>query len=345
MNQSTSRREFLATSALIAAGLALGPSHASSNPPTTTKEPARERNNMNTRKLGELAVSEIGAGCMSISANYGPPADKDQGIEVIRAAHEKGVTFFDTAEVYGPYTNEELVGEALAPDPRQGGHRHQVRLRHRQRPVGSIAGRSTSRRWSRSRSSACGPTASTSLPASRRPERAHRRRRRCGQGTHSAGKVLHFGLSEAGAKTIRRAHAVQPVAAIQSEYSLWSGAPNRTACSTTCEELGIGFVPWGPVGMGYLTGKIDARTKLDPEKDFRHGFDRFTPENIEANWPFVELLKRVAAREERDPGSNRSRLAPGSEAVDRPHPWDTQHRAPEREPRGDSSRSDACRPS
>jgi aryl-alcohol dehydrogenase-like predicted oxidoreductase len=116
-----------------------------------------------------------------------------------------------------------------------------------------------------------------------------------------AGKVLHFGLSEASERTIRRAHSVQPVAAIQSEYSLMERSPEKNGVLKTCEELGIGFVPWGPVGMGYLTGKIDARTKLDQEKDFRAGFDRFTPENIEANWPFVELLKRVAAEKNATP--------------------------------------------
>jgi aryl-alcohol dehydrogenase-like predicted oxidoreductase len=300
MNQSMSRREFLATSAIIAAGPALGPSHASSNPPDDNEETRKRRNSMNTRKLGNLVVSEIGAGCMSISSNYGPPAPKAQGIEVIRTAHEKGVTFFDTAEVYGPRTNEELVGEALEPirdkvaiatkfgfDLEAGGLNSKPE--HIKKVVEESLKRLRTDRIDLLYQHRVDPNVPIEDVAGAVKELIQ------------AGKVLHFGLSEASEKTIRRAHAVQPVAAIQSEYSLMERSPEKNGVLKTCEELGIGFVPWGPVGMGYLTGKIDARTKLDQEKDFRAGFDRFTPENIEANWPFVELLKRVAAEKNASP--------------------------------------------
>ncbi|WP_438006854.1 aldo/keto reductase [Sorangium sp. So ce321] len=250
---------------------------------------------MRTRMLGKLAVSEIGAGCMSISANYGPPADKNQGIAVLRAAHEKGVTLFDTAEVYGPYRNEELVGEALAPirdkvsiatkfgyDIEAGGHNSHPD--HIKKVVeGSLKRLRTDR---------------IDLYYQHRVDKKVPIEDVAGAVKEliQQGKVLHFGLSEASARTIRRAHAVQPVAAVQTEYSVMNRDPEKNGVLTTCEELGIGFVPWGPVGMGYLTGKIDARTTFDPNTDFRSGFDRFTPENLAANKPVVDLLVRVAKR-------------------------------------------------
>jgi aryl-alcohol dehydrogenase-like predicted oxidoreductase len=256
---------------------------------------------MKTRKLGKLEVSELGAGCMSISANYGPPAHRDQGIKVIRTAVEKGVTFFDTAEVYGPFTNEELVGEALAPV------RDQVVI-----------------------ATKFGFAIDGTIGLDSRPERIRRvveeslKRLKTDRidlyyqhrvdprvpiedvaGTIKdliqAGKVLHFGLSEASARTIRRAHAVQPVTAVQTEYSLMERDPERNGVLKTCEELGIGFVPWGPVGMGYLTGKMDARTRLDPKADLRSGFDRFSPEARTANMPVVDLLKRFSEKKNATP--------------------------------------------
>src|SRR6266704_1960069 len=211
---------------------------------------------MQKRKLGSLEVSAIGFGCMSISANYGPAADRNQGIEVIRAAHEKGVTFFDTAEVYGPYTNEEVVEESLK---RLRTDRIDLYYQHRvdpKVPIEDVAGAI--------------------------------------KDLIKAGKVLHFGLSEASAKTIRRAHAVQPVTAIQTEYSVMQRDPEKNGVLATCEELGIGFVAWGPVGQGYLTRKIDAATKFDPQNDMRSGFPRFSPENITANAPIIDLLGRIA---------------------------------------------------
>ena len=293
--RALSRRDFLANTALIGAGLAVGPLSwaASSDQP-------KEINKMKTRKLGTLEVSELGAGCMSISANYGPPAPRDQGIKVIRAAYEKGVTFFDTAEVYGPHTNEELVGEALAPfrekvaiatkfgyDIEAGGHNS--RPEHIRKVVeGSLKRLRTDRidLYYQHRVDQKVPIEDVANTI---------------KDLIKEGKVLHFGLSEASAQTIRRAHAVQPVAAIQSEYSLMERSPEQNGVLKTCEELGIGFVPWGPVGMGYLTGKIDARTKLDPKTDFRSGFERFTPENLTANMPIVDLLRRFAEKKNATP--------------------------------------------
>ena len=250
---------------------------------------------MKTRRLGSLEVSELGSGCMSISANYGPPADRDQGIKVIRAAHEKGVRFFDTAEVYGPFTNEELVGEALAPlrgqvvvatkfgfDLEAGGLNS--RPEHIKKALeGSLKRLKTDRidLYYQHRVDPKVPIEDVAGAI---------------KGLIKEGKVLHFGLSEASAKTIRRAHAVQPVTAIQTEYSLMTRDPERNGVLETCEELGIGFVPWGPVGMGYLTGKVDAGTKLDPKTDLRAGFSRFTPENLAANRPVVDLLRRFAKK-------------------------------------------------
>ena len=293
--RALSRRDFLGTTALMGAGLAVGPSlwAASSDQP-------KEINKMKTRRLGNLEVSELGLGCMSISANYGPPAPRDQGIKVIRAAYEKGVTFFDTAEVYGPHTSEELVGEALAPfrekvaiatkfgyDIEAGGHNS--RPEHIKKVVEASLKRLRTDRidlYYQHRVDQKVPIEDVANTI---------------KDLIKEGKVLHFGLSEASARTIRRAHAVQPVAAIQSEYSLMERSPEQNGVLKTCEELGIGFVPWGPVGMGYLTGKIDARTKLDPKTDFRSEFERFSPENLAANMPVVDLLRRFAEEKNATP--------------------------------------------
>ena len=295
--RSLSRRDFLANTALIGAGLAVGPLSwaASSDQP-------KEINKMKTRKLGKLEVSELGAGCMSISANYGPPAPRDQGIKVIRAAYEKGVTFFDTAEVYGPFTNEELVGEALAPfrdkvviaskfgfDLEGGSGGLNSRPEHIKKVVEASLKRLKTDRIDLYYQHRVDPKVPIEDVAGAIKDLI------------KEGKVLHFGLSEASARTIRRAHAVQPVTAIQTEYSLMERDPERNGVLETCEELGIGFVPWGPVGMGYLTGKIDAHTKLDPKTDLRSGFDRFSPENLAANMPVVDLLRRFAEKKNATP--------------------------------------------
>jgi aryl-alcohol dehydrogenase-like predicted oxidoreductase len=255
---------------------------------------------MKKRKLGNLEVSAIGLGCMSISANYGPPADRNQGIEVIRAAYEKGVTFFDTAEIYGPYTNEELVGEALAP------FRDKVVI------ASKFGFKINGSRGLNSRPEHIKKVVEESLKRLRtdridlyyqhRVDPAVPIEDVAGAITDliTNGKVLHFGLSEASARTIRRAHAVQPVTAIQSEYSLWTRDPEAEILPT-CEELGIGFVPWSPLGQGFLTGKIDPSMAFDTNSDLRATFPRFTPEARTANWAVVDLLRKVAARKKATP--------------------------------------------
>jgi len=301
--QSQSRRDFLASTAVVAAALAVGASCTSSDQHTKTgkageSEPRQGTHTMNTRKLGTLTVSELGHGCMSISANYGPPADRAQGIAVLRKAHDLGVTFFDTAEVYGPYTNEDLVGEALAPirnrvviatkfgfdlEPGGPGGVTSQPARIRKAVEGSLKRLRTDHIDLLYQHRVDPKVAIEEVAATVRD-------------LIKEGKVRHFGLSEASEKTIRRAHAVQPVAAVQTEYSLMERDPERNGVLQVCEELGIGFVPWGPVGMGYLTGSFDARTTLDPKTDLRSGFDRFSPENLAANRPFVELLERFAEK-------------------------------------------------
>ena len=288
--RAISRRDFLATTALVGAALPFGSVSWSASP----GQPREGK--MKTRKLGKLEVSEIGAGCMSISANYGPPADKNQGIQVIRAAHEKGVTFFDTAEVYGPYTNEELVGEALAPFRDKvaiaskfgfaidGTSALNSRPEHIKKVIEASLKRLRTDRIDLYYQHRVDPSVPIEDVAGAVKDLIRE------------GKVLHFGLSEPSARTIRRAHVIQPVTAIQSEYSFLERGPEQNGVLTTCEELGVGFVPWGPVGMGYLTGKMDARTKLDPKMDLRSGFDRFSPENLAANKPVVDLVKRFAEK-------------------------------------------------
>jgi aryl-alcohol dehydrogenase-like predicted oxidoreductase len=256
---------------------------------------------MQNRKLGNLEVSALGFGCMSISANYGPAAGRNQGVEVIRAAHDKGVTFFDTAEVYGPYTNEELVGEALAPirdevalatkfgfDNENGGVLNSQPM-HIRRVVEESLKRLRTDRIDLYYQHRVDPNVPIEDVASTVKELI------------KEGKVLHFGLSEASAKTIRRAHAVQPVTAIQTEYSLMQRDPENNGVLAACDELGIGFVPWGPVGQGYLTRKINAQTKFDPKMDMRSSFPRFSPDNIAANMPIVDWIGRFAEKKHSTP--------------------------------------------
>src|SRR6476660_1353248 len=255
---------------------------------------------MKTRKLGPLEVSELGFGCMSISANYGPAAEPNQGIKVIRAAHGKGVTFFDTAEVYGPYTSEELVGEALEPirnkvviaskfgfDIKAGG------LDSRPEHIKKVAEESLQRLRTDRIDLYYQHRVDPKVPIEDVAGKI--------KDLIAEGKLLHFGLSEASAKTIRRAHAVQPVTAVQTEYSIMNRDPEHNGVLKTCEELGIGFVPWGPVGMGYLTGKMDERTNFDPKTDLRSQFERFTVENLAANEGVVDLLKRFGEKKNATP--------------------------------------------
>jgi aryl-alcohol dehydrogenase-like predicted oxidoreductase len=259
---------------------------------------------MQKRKLGNsnLEVSALGLGCMGLSFGYGPATDKQEAISLIRAAFEREVTFFDTAEAYGPYTNEELVGEAVAP------FRDQVvvatKFGFKLEPDGKQIG--VDSRPEHIREVA---TASLKRLKTDRIDLFYQHRvdpdlpieevAGAVKDLIDEGKVKHFGLSEAGVKTIRRAHAVCPVTALQSEYSLWWRKPEEELLQT-CEELGIGFVPFSPLGKGFLTGKIDESTTFD-KTDFRNIVPRFTPEARKANQALVDLLKSIAERKNATP--------------------------------------------
>jgi aryl-alcohol dehydrogenase-like predicted oxidoreductase len=258
------------------------------------------------RKLGNsnLEVSAIGLGCMGMSFGYGPPADKQEMISLIRAAVERGVTFFDTAEVYGPFANEELVGAALAPF--RGRVVIATKFGFKPAPDGGS-------RWSGldSRPEHIKQVADASLQRLKveaidlfyqhrvDPEVPIEEVAGAVKELIAQGKVKHFGLSEAGAKTIRRAHAVQPVTAVQSEYSLWWREPEAELLPTL-EELGIGFVPFSPLGRGFLTGKIDETSKFD-STDLRNSLPRFAAEARKANQAVVELLGKIAERKQATP--------------------------------------------
>ena len=256
---------------------------------------------MKKRKLGKtnLEVSAIGLGCMGMTFAYGPPGDKQEMIALIRAAVERGVTFFDTAEVYGPYTNEELVGEALAP------FRKQVVIATK---FGFKPDSKPETRWSDldSRPKRIKEVAEASLKRLRTDVIDLFYQHRVDPNVPiedvagavkdliQEGKVKHFGLSEAGVQTIRRAHAVQPVTAVQSEYSLWFREPEKEVLPVL-EELGIGFVPYSPLGRGFLTGKMNENTTFD-SSDFRNMLPRFTLEARKANQALVDLLGEIATR-------------------------------------------------
>jgi aryl-alcohol dehydrogenase-like predicted oxidoreductase len=261
---------------------------------------------MQKRKLGKsnLEVSALGLGCMGMSFGFGPPADKKEMIALIRTAVDRGVTFFDTAEVYGPFTNEELVGEALqpvrsqvaiatkfgfAPDPKGGARWSE--LDSRPEHIKQVAEASLKRLrtevidlFYQHRVDPIVPIEETAGAV---------------KDLIQQGKVKHFGLSEAGVKTIRRAHAVQPVTALQSEYSLWFREPEQEVIPTL-EELGIGFVPFSPLGKGFLTGAINQDTTFD-KTDFRNIVPRFSPENRKANQAVVNLLGRIAQEKKATP--------------------------------------------
>jgi aryl-alcohol dehydrogenase-like predicted oxidoreductase len=258
---------------------------------------------MQKRKLGNMEVSALGLGCMGLSASYGPATDKQTAIALIRGAVERGVTFFDTAEVYGPFVNEELVGEALVP------LRAQVVIATK---FGfDISPESKQRGGLDSRPDHIRAVADASLKRLKTDVIDLFYQHRVDPSVPIEdvagavkdlirdGKVKHFGLSEAGVQTIRRAHKVQPVTALQSEYSLWWREPEQEVIPAL-EELGIGFVPFSPLGRGFLTGAIDENTKFD-SKDFRNGNPRFTPEARKANQAVVELLGRIAADKKATP--------------------------------------------
>ena len=256
---------------------------------------------MQKRKLGNsgLEVSAIGLGCMGMSDSYGPPADKKQMIALLRTTVERGVTFFDTAEVYGPFTNEELVGEALAPLHDQvviatkfgfkldAGGGVDSRPEH----IREVAEASLKRLKIEAIDLFYQHRVDPDVPIEEVAGTV--------KDLIREGKVKHFGLSEAGAGTIRRAHAVQPVAALQSEYSLWTRGPEAEVLPTL-EELGIGFVPFSPLGRGFLTGKMDENTAFD-SSDFRNNLPRFTPEARKANQALVDLLGKIAERKNATP--------------------------------------------
>ncbi len=264
---------------------------------------------MKKRKLGMsgLEVSALGLGCMNVAWAYGPPIDRSDAVRLIRDAYERGVTFFDTAEVYGPFLSEEIVGEALGP------------IRDRV-VIATKFGFEVD------------PVTKERRGLNSRPEYIKRVAEGCLKRLKTdvidlfyqhrvdpnvpiedvagavkdliqEGKVRHFGLSEAGGATIRRAHRELPVTAVQNEYSVWTRDPEHEVLPT-CGELGIGFVPWSPLGMGYLTDKITDATTFDPVSDLRESykFPRFTPEARRANWPVVELLQRVCQRKDATPG-------------------------------------------
>jgi aryl-alcohol dehydrogenase-like predicted oxidoreductase len=296
----TDRRRFLMAAGTAIAGAALPVGIASWASPAAAQsaEPVRGGHKMKSRKLGSLEVSELGFGNMGLSGgHYGPDVDRAQGIRVIREAYEQGVRFFDTAEVYGPYVNEELVGDALA------SVRDQVKI-----------------------ATKFGFAIDGTNGLDSRPERIRRvveeslRRLRTDRidlyyqhrvdltvpiedvaGTIKdliqQGKVLHFGLSEPSAATIRRAHAVQPVSAIQTEYSLIERSVERNGVLQVCEELGIGFVPWGPLGQGFLPGTMDVgvQSTMDPKNDLRATFPRFSPMVMTNNQPVIEFLRTFGA--------------------------------------------------
>jgi aryl-alcohol dehydrogenase-like predicted oxidoreductase len=258
---------------------------------------------MKKRKLGKtnLEVSAIGLGCMGLSFGYGPAVDKQQGISLIRAAVERGVTFFDTAEVYGPFTNEELVGEALAPFRDQVviatkfgfkiENGKQAGLDSRPEHIKEVADASLKRLKTDRIDLLYQHRVDPNVPIEDVAGAV--------KDLIQQGKVKHFGLSEAGVKTIRRAHAVQSVAALQSEYSLWWREPEAEVLPTL-EELGIGFVPFSPLGKGFLTGNISQDTQFD-KTDFRNIVPRFTPENRKANQAMVDLIGRFAQQKKATP--------------------------------------------
>jgi len=265
---------------------------------------------MQKRKLGKsnLEVSALGLGCMGMSFSYGPPKDKQEMTALLHAAVDRGITFFDTAEVYGPFLNEELVGEALAPfrkqlviatkfgfdispnsDPRgmKGVPGLNSRPDHIKEAVEGSLKRLKTDVIDLYYQHRVDPNVPIEDVAGAVKDLIH------------AGKVKHFGLSEAGVKTIRRAHAVQPITALQSEYSLWTRTPEKEVIPTL-EELGIGLVPYSPLGKGFLTGKIDENAKFD-STDFRSTLPRFTPEALKANQSLIDLLATIAAQKEATP--------------------------------------------
>jgi aryl-alcohol dehydrogenase-like predicted oxidoreductase len=310
LKSRSTRRQVLQGAAALAATpfVASLMSCAGSRPRAESVAPATKAvpSTIKTRRLGSLEVSALGLGCMNVAWAYGPPTTKEDAIELIRAAYNRGVTFFDTAEVYGPFISEEFVGEALAP------FRDRVVIATK---FGFEVTPSGERRGLNSRPEYIKKVLEAQLRRLRtdRIDLWYQHRvdpkvpiedvAGAVRDLVKEGKVKHFGLSEAGEATIRRAHAVFPVTAVQNEYSFWTRDPENEVLQT-CEALGIGFVPWSPLGMGYLTGKVTPETPLDPKYDLRSTgqFPRFTPEARRANRPVVDVLERVGQRKGATPG-------------------------------------------
>jgi aryl-alcohol dehydrogenase-like predicted oxidoreductase len=305
MNDDTksglSRRAVLqGAGAMAATSLLVGIASCAGNRPRVEGSAAAIPSTLKTRRLGSLEVSALGLGCMNVAWAYGPPTSKEQAVKLIRAAYDRGVTFFDTAEVYGPFISEQFVGEALAP------FRDRVVIATK---FGFEVTPSGERRGLNSRPEYIKQVLEAQLRRLKTDHVDLWYQHRVDPKVPiedvagavkelvQQGKVRHFGLSEAGGATIRRAHAVFPVTAVQNEYSFWTRDPEHEVLPT-CEELGIGFVPWSPLGMGYLTGEVTPETPLDPKHDLRATgpFPRFTPEARRANRPVVELLRRVGDR-------------------------------------------------
>jgi aryl-alcohol dehydrogenase-like predicted oxidoreductase len=249
---------------------------------------------MQKRKLGNsgLEVSAMGMGCMNLSFGTGKAVGINVGIDVIRTGYENGITFFDTAEAYGPFTNEELVGKALKPFRKNviiatkfGMISEEGGLNSRPEHIRKVAEASLKRLQTEDIDLFYQHRVDPNVPIEDVAGAV--------QKLISEGKVKHFGLSEAGADTIRRAHAVQPVAAVQNQYSIWTREPEKEVLPV-CEELGIGFVPWGPLGTGFLTGAITPDTKFDSATDLRATFPRFTQDAMRANMPLIEMLNDIA---------------------------------------------------
>jgi aryl-alcohol dehydrogenase-like predicted oxidoreductase len=288
--EARARRAFIKEAILFGAAVAAAPIVGA-----TQGTPMTQGTGMKQRKLGTLPVSELGLGCMNVAGNYNAPVPKAQAIKLIRTAFESGVTFFDSAEVYGPYTSEELVGEAVAPFRDKVNIATKfgfaidgtIALNSRPAHIRKVVEESLKRLR----------TDRIDLYYQHRVDPAVPIEDVAGtlQDLIRQGKVLNFGLSEASAKTIRRAHAVQRVAAVQSEYSLWTRNVELNGVLDTCNELGIGFVPWSPLGAGFLTGTINTNTRFDPKVDFRAGFPRYSKEFLKLNMPIVEWLKAHAA--------------------------------------------------
>ncbi len=294
------RRDFLLGSLALAASSML--------PNIAGAAPTKQIPSLARRKLGgKLQVSALGLGCMNVAWAYGPPIERKDAVRLIHDAYERGVTFFDTAEVYGPFLSEEIVGEALGPvrdrvviatkfgfevDPiTKQRHGLNSRPEYIKRVAEGCLKRLKTDVIDLFYQHRVDPNVPIEDVAGAVKDLIHE------------GKVRHFGLSEAGGATIRRAHRELPVTAVQNEYSVWTRDPEHEVLPT-CKELGIGFVPWSPLGMGYLTGKITAATTFEPVSDLRESykFPRFTPEARRANWPVVELLQRVGQRKDATPG-------------------------------------------